>query len=103
LASGTKRVEVTVQPRLVVNDYDVLHEVVREGLGFGLLPGYQCVEDLASGRLVRVLEPWAVPDLPVAAHYPSSRHPSPKLTAFLELLRERLAERMDPAQFEAVP
>jgi DNA-binding transcriptional LysR family regulator len=90
LTAGNKSVEVTVRPRLVVNDYDMLRAVARGGFGLALLPEYQCVEDLGAGRLRRILEGWAAPEVPVFALYPSSRHLSPKVIALLELLRERL-------------
>lgn len=95
VASGAKRAEVTVQPRLVANDYDMLRSVVRAGFGFALLPEYQCVEDVAAGRLARVLDPWATEDVPIFALYPSTRHLPPKLVALLDLIRKRLAARLD--------
>src|SRR4051812_19181871 len=46
LASGSKELSVTVQPRLAINDYDMLRSVARGGIGIALLPEYQCLEDV---------------------------------------------------------
>jgi DNA-binding transcriptional LysR family regulator len=91
LASGSKELQVTVSPRLAINDYDLLRSVARKGIGIALLPEYQCVEDVTSARLRRVLEAWAAPGIPIFALYPSTRHLSPKVVSLLELLRSRLA------------
>lgn len=45
-------------------------------------------DDLASGRLVRVLEDWTPPLAPLALYYPSRRNPSAAFKAFLSLARE---------------
>ncbi|XXF78257.1 LysR family transcriptional regulator [Myxococcaceae bacterium GXIMD 01537] len=96
LGNGTRTVEVAAPTRLVVNDYGMLREVARSGVGVALLPDYLCAEDLKAGRLRRVLEGWTAPEVPIHAVYPSARHLSPKVIALLELLRERL-------QLNAVP
>ena len=87
LRSGRKRVEVKVEPRLVVNDYEVLLEAVYAGAGIALLPSFQCQEALGQ-RLERVLPAWQAPDVPVhAVHY--GGHASKKVLAFLDTLQER--------------
>lgn len=96
LASGAKEVQVHVSPRLAANDYDLLRAVARNGFGLALLPEYQCLEDVGSGRLVRVLEAWSAREVPVYALYPSARHLSPKVIALLDLLRDRLALTLGP-------
>jgi len=85
-----------VSPRFCANDYDLLRAVAREGFGVALLPEYQCIDDVASGRLTRLLGPWSAREVPVYALYPSSRHLSPKVIALLDLLRERLALTLGP-------
>ena len=97
LVSGAREVEVAVRPRLVANDYDVLRGVARAGFGLALLPEYQCLEDVAAGRLTRVLEGWSAREIPIFAMYPSTRHLAPKVIALLDLLRERLALTLAPS------
>ncbi len=91
LVSGGKQTDVTVRPRLVANDYEMLRAATRTGLGLALLPEYLCLEDVAAGRLTRAPDAWSARELPIHALYPSLRHLSPKVIALLDLLRDRLS------------
>lgn len=96
LSSGSRQQQVAVQPRLSVNDYDLLRAVARSGFGIALLPEHQCLDDVAAGLLGCVLPAWEARDVPVFALYPSTRHLSPKVIALVDLLATRLAERLAP-------
>jgi DNA-binding transcriptional LysR family regulator len=87
--SGETRV-VRVRARLVVNDFEFLDEAARTGLGVAMLPVFRCVELLRGKRLRRVLPAWGSPETPLHAVYPSTRHLSPKVSAFLDHLREQM-------------
>lgn len=91
LRSQGKSVEVVAPARLVVNDFELLREATASGLGIAALPEFLCAEDFARGRLEPVLERWCTEETPVHALYPSTRHLSPKVIAFVELVRERFA------------
>jgi len=52
---------------------------------------YQVVDDLAAGRLVRLLRSYEPPPLPVQLVTASRVHMSPKIRAFLDLAAEQLA------------
>jgi DNA-binding transcriptional LysR family regulator len=91
LHSGGQSVQVTLSPRMLVGDMDVLHAGATSGLGVALLPAFQCVEDLRARRLERVLHDWDVPATPFHVVYPSSRHVSPKVSRFVEHLQQRMA------------
>jgi DNA-binding transcriptional LysR family regulator len=92
-------VHIGVSPRLFVSDLDVLRAAVNAGLGIGVLPAFQCVEDLRARRLERVLSYWNVPSTPVHVVYPSTRHVSAKVKTFVE----HLQERMNPSPWELGP
>lgn len=89
LQSGGRSLQVTVSARLVVNDFELLHAAALAGTGVAMLAGHDCTADLASGRLQRVLPGWSSPGAPLHAVYPGGRHPSPKVSAFVDFLRER--------------
>jgi DNA-binding transcriptional LysR family regulator len=91
LERGKKSASVTLLPRLVTNDYEMLRSVAVAGFGIALLPEHLCAKDLRDGRLVPVLDSWSAPEVPVFALYPSARHLSPTVIALLELLRQRLS------------
>lgn len=92
-------VTVEVKTRLVVNDFDLLGDAVVAGLGIAMLPLWRCAEALRAGTLVRVLPRWGPPKVPLHALYPSTRHLSPKVRAFLD----HLAETMTPGPWEPGP
>jgi DNA-binding transcriptional LysR family regulator len=89
LHAGSRTTEVRVRARLAVNDFDLLHEAALAGAGVALLGHVDCAAEVAAGRLQRLLPEWSSPGTPVHALYPSTRHHSPKVTAFLDVLRER--------------
>lgn len=88
LQAGGWSVEVSIRARLVVNEPDMLRAVTLAGAGVALLPNIHCTTDIAAGHLQRILPDWSSPGAPVHAVYPSTRHHSPKVKAFLDFLRE---------------
>jgi DNA-binding transcriptional LysR family regulator len=96
LTDGQQVQRVQTQPRLIANDFDTLLDAAQAGVGVGLLPAHRCAGGLHSGRLVRVLEVWSSPPRAVQAVYPSTRHLSPKISAFIAHLKQG----MDPPPWE---
>lgn len=94
-----KTIAVNVRARVTVNDFDLLDEAARSGLGIAMLPIFRCIEHLRTRRLARVLPQWCSPEVPLSAVFPSSRHVSPKVKAFLDHLRET----MSPPPWELGP
>ena len=94
-----KSIHLTVTPRLLVSDMDILRAAVNDGRGIGLLPAFQCIEELRSRRFERVLGNWTAPPTPVQVVYPSTRHVSPKVKSFVD----HLYERMTPPPWELGP
>jgi DNA-binding transcriptional LysR family regulator len=86
-----RTVEINVAARLSINDFDLLAEAVRAGVGIAAMPAFLCAADLRAGRLRQVLPDWSWVEAPLQAVYPTARHLSPKVSAFIELLRERLS------------
>jgi DNA-binding transcriptional LysR family regulator len=99
LESEGQSAQVTVSPRMLVNDMDVLRASAIVGLGIGVLPGFQCVDDLLTRKLERVLRAWDIPSTPIHVVYPTARHITPKVRAFVE----HLQQRMTPPPWELGP
>lgn len=59
-------------------------------LGFGIvhLPTYLIGDDLRNGTLIPVLEAFPFPPEPIRVIYPSKKHLSPRIRAFIDLLIE---------------
>ncbi len=99
LESGNRSAQITVAPRMLVSDMDVLHAATIAGLGIALIASSTSVEALRARRLERVLRDWNAPITPVHVVYPSTRFLSPKVKTFVD----HLQERMTPPPWELGP
>lgn len=85
--------DAAVEPRVVVNNAILIHELVLRGLGIGLMPDIMCRDDLARGALVRIDLDWASPPLLASATFLARRHMPAKTRAFLDHLAAFLQQR----------
>lgn len=90
LSNRKDSVTVPMEGNLIVNDLGVIRLMTLHGQGIGLLPTYICREDMAAGRLVRVLPKWEARADPVHLVYPRQRFVPPKLRAFMDTAAEEL-------------
>lgn len=75
---------VETKSSLVVNDTTLLADFARSGLGMAYLPDMEIEHDLASGRLVRVLEPYVPTTSGLFLYFPIHSQSQPKLRAFID-------------------
>jgi len=78
-------------PRMIADDIRFVHEMVRAGVGLGLLPTALAHEDVIAGRLVRVLPKIATPSGTIYLVHAPTKHVPRKVTAFRDYLLEQLA------------
>lgn len=83
-------VEMVASSRLRANHGDVIHRWCLEGRGIMFKSCIDLVDDLAAGRLVRLLPGWGE-EAPICALLPTRRHMSPKIRVFLDAMASRLA------------
>ena len=76
--------------RLRVDDVETRLRAAREARGVAQLLSYQVADDLAAGRLVRLLQAWEAPPLPVHLVTKGRAHRAPKIDAFLDFAAKRL-------------
>ncbi len=82
---GPKRtIVVRLSPRLLVNDVEARLVAVRADQGIARVLSYQVSEELEAGTLVRLLDAFEPPPLPVHLVAPSGGHKAPKVRAFLD-------------------
>jgi DNA-binding transcriptional LysR family regulator len=86
-----QRTIVRLSPRLLVNDVDAQLAAARGGQGIARLLSYQIFEDLEAGRLIRLLQPFEPPPLPVQLVHVSRTYVQPKVRAFLDLAADQLS------------
>ncbi|WP_028240806.1 LysR family transcriptional regulator [Stutzerimonas azotifigens] len=77
-------------PRLVCNQIRTASLACVQGLGITRLMHYQVADELADGRLVRILRAFEPVDLPIQLVYPHSLQLSPRVRAFVEWAGPRL-------------
>jgi DNA-binding transcriptional LysR family regulator len=94
LISKEKQHEFRVMPRMLIDDFSVLKQMVIEGLGVAIIPGYMCEQELACGKLMQVLPNWGMSDVNVYALYPKHRLNVPKVKAFLDFIQKVFKQRL---------
>jgi DNA-binding transcriptional LysR family regulator len=84
-----------IAPRLVCNQIRAASLACVQGLGITRLMHYQVADELADGRLIRVLRDFEPLDLPIQLVYPHSLQLSPRVRAFVDWACPRL-EQLTP-------
>lgn len=87
-ADGEARMHIAFRPRLGTDSLFALIESARRGLGLALVSQWAVFDDMAEGRLVRVLPEWCATPLPISLVYPSRRLQPARLRAFQQVMRE---------------
>lgn len=83
-----REVAVDVQGRLTLDRDLLVLEAVRKSVGLAYVTEWSVARDIASGRLIRVLEDWT-PSMPgLRLYYPTSRLMPQGMRAFVDLVRE---------------
>lgn len=86
---GGREIRVRVEGTLAFNDFGMIVDAARNGFGIAYLPDDHLDEDLAKGRLVRVLQKYCPPFPGYHLYYPSRRQNSPAFTLLVDALRYR--------------
>lgn len=87
LAQGLRRVELTLAPKLAVNDPALVHAAVTAGLGIGLLPEFLCRQGLAMQKLARLLPEWELPaQAPLCAVHSAALIEDARVRALVDFL-----------------
>ncbi|WP_103258689.1 LysR family transcriptional regulator [Tabrizicola aquatica] len=84
---------IPVTGRLIGSDLRLRLAACLAGLGIGYFFETEVEEQIAAGRLVRLLDDWTPPFPGCYLYYPSRRNQSPPLAAFIAFLRGDPSER----------
>lgn len=77
------QVHIAGQYRLSCNDFNLIGQMVGEGLGIGLLP---CFDNMIRDDWVRLLPQWRVESVPLYAVYYKNRGAAPTVRSMVEFL-----------------
>lgn len=91
---GDEQRSVSVQGLLETNDGQIVRAAALDGMGILVQPSYIVYDDVVAGRLVPVLEDWDLPHLTINLAYPSRKHLSAKVRAFIDFMAGHF-EKMD--------
>lgn len=80
--------QVEARGRLTLDEAAIARAAVLDGAGIGFFIEQDVEDEIASGRLVRLLEDWTPPRPGFSLYYPG-RNPSAGFAAFLAMARER--------------
>jgi DNA-binding transcriptional LysR family regulator len=90
-------VQIDVKGPITLDEASLSRAAVLRGIGLGLFMESDVRDDIAAGRLVRVLEDWMKPVAPLCLYYPGRKNPSAAFKEFINLAREfAAASRADP-------
>jgi DNA-binding transcriptional LysR family regulator len=87
---GVDNPVVRVKGAFVTNDGDAAHVWALEGVGIVLKSIWDVGDDIAAGRLQRILPAYSMQAAPLHAIYAHRHHLAPRVRLFVEFLQSRL-------------
>ncbi|MGF6851248.1 LysR substrate-binding domain-containing protein [Paraburkholderia sp. CI3] len=89
-ASDGRTAAVTFHPKLYSNSARLARKSAIAGQGVALLPQPLCCDDIAQGRLIRVLPDWHIPRETLSLVFPSQRGMTQALRTTVDFLADEL-------------
>ncbi len=83
---------VPVTGSIEMNNSLALRQAVLGGAGIMLTPTFIVGEDIAAGRLLRLLPDYRAKEVTIYAVYAGRRHLTPKVRAFIDYMKQRLSD-----------
>lgn len=95
-------VQIDAKGRLTLDEAAIARAAVLDDAGIGFFIEQDVIDDIAAGRLIRLLEDWTPPRPGFSLYYPGRRNPSAGFTAFLAMARDVAARRSGQAPSQAL-
>lgn len=89
LAPGGDQIKAPASPRVRCNDAETEKSLALAGAGVTRLPELACAQDIAAGRLVRILEAFERPPAPVSVLFASRDNLPTKTRAMIDFLVQK--------------
>ena len=80
--------QIDVQGSITLDEPSLVRIAAQNGVGIGYVMEADVRDDIAAGRLVRVLEDWTPSLAPLALYYPGRKNPPAAFSAFIQAARE---------------
>lgn len=81
-------VQIDVQGAITLDESSLVRMAAQNGVGLGYVMEADVREDIAAGRLVRVLKDWTPSLSPLALYYPGRKNPPAAFSAFIQAARD---------------
>ncbi len=91
---GGEELLLDVEGPVTLDEASLTRIAVMNGVGIGYFMETDVREDIAAGRLVRILEDWTPPIAPLCLYYSNRRNSSAAFQAFIALARDFAAGRL---------
>lgn len=89
-----EELQIDVEGPITLDEASLSRIAVMNGVGIGYFMETDVREDIAAGRLIRLLEDWTPPLPPLCLYYPNRRNSSAAFQAFIALARDFAAGRL---------
>lgn len=89
-----EEIQLDVEGPLTIDEASLARIAVINGVGIGYFMEADVREEIAAGRLVRILEDWTPPLMPLCLYYYNRRNSSAAFQAFIALARDYAAGRL---------
>ncbi len=96
--SGYASVPVRFNSAIMANTSAAVRAAAMAGAGVMIQPHFMALEDLAQGRLVRLLPDWTLQGGGIYAVFPAQVQRSHKVAVFIEALKQRYQDLVAPAE-----
>lgn len=91
---GGEALQIDVEGPITLDEASLARIAVINSVGIGYFMETDIRDDIAAGRLIRILEDWTPPLAPLCLYYPSRRNASAAFQAFIALARDFAAGRL---------
>ena len=91
---GGEELQLDVEGPITLDEASLARIAVTNGVGIGYFMETDVRDDIAAGRLVRILEDWTPPLVPLCLYYSNRRNSSAAFQAFIALARDYAAGRL---------
>lgn len=93
-SKGGEELQIDVEGPITLDEASLARIAATHGVGIGYFMEADIRDDIAAGRLVRLLEDWTPPLAPLCLYYSNRRNASAAFQAFIALARDFAAGRL---------
>lgn len=101
LTNQTETRRITPEADMICNDGQLIRRAALDGMGILIQPAYIIHDDLAAGRLVRVLPDWSLPHLVMNIAYPSRSFLPVRTRLFIDALVRHFRDNDLPGKWHS--